>query len=79
MPKELWAVKTEIEGGRLTLHSILHVLSKQVPHHLCADLPYVQFLREPEEVVGQIMSSVHMLLEQGGLSCAQTGSILLTG
>lgn len=34
-------------GGGLTLHRVLHVLSKEVPHHLSTDLPYIQFLGEP--------------------------------
>lgn len=31
----------------LTLHRVLHVLGKEVPHHLGADLPHVQLLGEP--------------------------------
>lgn len=34
-------------GGALTLHRVLHVLRKEVPHHLGADLPHVQLLGEP--------------------------------
>ena len=31
----------------LTLHRVLHVLGKEVPHHLGADLPHIQLLGEP--------------------------------
>lgn len=32
----------------LTLQCILHVLSKQMPHHFCTDFSYIQLLRKPE-------------------------------
>lgn len=31
----------------LTFQGVLHVLSEQRPHDLCADLPHVELLREP--------------------------------
>lgn len=35
--------------GELTLHGILHVLSKQVPHHFGADFTHIQLLGKPGE------------------------------
>lgn len=33
--------------GALTLHGILHVLGKQIPHHFSTDFTHIQFLGEP--------------------------------
>ena len=35
--------------GGLTLHCILHILGKQIPHHFSADFTHVQFLGKPGE------------------------------
>lgn len=43
----------------LTLHRILHILSKEVPHHLSTDLPHVQLLGEPG-VRGECESQNHL-------------------
>lgn len=33
--------------GALTLHGILHVLGKQIPHHFSTDFTHIQFLGKP--------------------------------
>lgn len=36
--------------GALTLHCILHILGKQIPHHFSADFTHIQLLGKPSEV-----------------------------